>query len=69
MVIMNDLEWPVLSYYMIYYEKLKIKLKKKKKGHAANKEWSFKLYYCGSGPDADIAGKVHYADIRRVTRL
>ncbi len=23
MVIMNDLEWPVLSYYVIYYEKLK----------------------------------------------
>ncbi len=23
MVIMNDLEWPVLSYYVIYYEKFK----------------------------------------------
>ncbi len=23
MVIMNDLEWPILSYYVIYYEKLK----------------------------------------------
>ncbi len=23
MVIMNDLEWPMLSYYVIYYEKLR----------------------------------------------
>ncbi len=23
MVIMNDLEWPMLSYYVIYYEKFK----------------------------------------------
>ncbi len=23
MVIMNDLEWPILSYYVIYYEKFK----------------------------------------------
>ncbi len=23
MVIMNDLEWPMFSYYVIYYEKLK----------------------------------------------
>ncbi len=23
MVIMNDLEWPMLSYYMIYYEKFR----------------------------------------------
>ncbi len=23
MVIMNDLEWPLLSYYVIYYEKFK----------------------------------------------
>ncbi len=23
MVIMNDLEWPMLSYFVIYYEKLR----------------------------------------------
>ncbi len=36
MVIVNDLEWPMLSYYVIYYEKLK-------KCHAANREGSFKI--------------------------
>ncbi len=35
MVIMNYLEWPMLSYYVIYYEKFK-------KSHAANREGSFK---------------------------
>ncbi len=36
MVIMNDLEWSMLSYYVIYYEKFK-------KSHAANREGSFKF--------------------------
>ncbi len=31
----NDMEWPMLSYYAIYYEKFK------KKSHAANRESSF----------------------------
>ncbi len=35
MVIMNDLEWLMISYYVIYYEKLK-------KNHVANREGSFK---------------------------
>ncbi len=34
MVIMNDLEWPMFSYYVIYYEKLK-------KSHAVNREGHF----------------------------
>ncbi len=34
-VIMNDLEWPMLSYYVIYYEKFK-------KSHTVNREGSFK---------------------------
>ncbi len=36
MVIMNGLEWPMLSYYVIYYEKLK-------KVMPANKEGSFNI--------------------------
>ncbi len=32
---MNDLEWPMLSYYVVYYEKFR-------KAHAANIEGSFK---------------------------
>ncbi len=38
MVIMNELEWPMLSYYVIYYEKLK-------KCHAANREGSFNCLF------------------------
>ncbi len=34
MVITNDVEWPMLLYYVIYYENLK-------KIHAANREGSF----------------------------
>ncbi len=34
-MIMNNLEWSVLSYYVIYYEKFK-------KSHAVNREGSFK---------------------------
>ncbi len=30
MVIMNDVEWPMLSYYVIYYEKLKKVMQKSK---------------------------------------
>ncbi len=33
---MNDLEWPMLSYYVIYYERLK-------QSHAANREGSFNI--------------------------
>ncbi len=39
MVIMDYLEWPMLSYYVIYYEKLK-------KRHAANREGSFNNMTC-----------------------
>ncbi len=37
MVIMNDLELPMLSYYVIYYEKCR-------RSHAANTEGSFKSW-------------------------
>ncbi len=33
---MNDLEWPMLSYYVIYYEKFR-------KSHEANTEGSFNI--------------------------
>ncbi len=31
MVIMNDLEWPMLSYYVIYYEKFRKIMKRTEK--------------------------------------
>ncbi len=31
MAIMNDLEWPMLSYYVIYYEKLKKVMQRREK--------------------------------------
>ncbi len=31
MVIMNDLEWPMLSYYVIYYEKFRKVMKRTEK--------------------------------------
>ncbi len=36
MMIMNDLEWSMLSYYVIYYEKFK-------KSHVVNREGSFNI--------------------------
>ncbi len=46
MVIMNDLEWLMLSYYVIYYEKINIKIK----GHAAQREGSFKTRWLDIRP-------------------
>ncbi len=37
MVIMNDLEWPMLSYYVIYYEKFR-KVMKQTEKVALNKQ-------------------------------
>ncbi len=41
MVIMNNLDWPVLSYYVIYYEQFW----NVQKSHAANREGSFNIKY------------------------
>ncbi len=40
---MNDLEWPMFSYYVIYYEK-------SRKGMQHTREGSFYIWASGIGP-------------------
>ncbi len=47
MVIMNDLEWPMLSYYVIYYEKFKNVMQQTEKEALSGKEmqiWYFNIF-------------------------
>ncbi len=44
MVIMNDLEWPMLSYYVIYYERFRKDMQRTEKV-ALSWKWYCMLYY------------------------